>query len=243
MLTLASGSFGFGRRSAPSGGGGGGSMVTTNLLFSLDATQYSGSGTTWPDSLDHGTPNNFTLSGSPPYTSGSSGYFNFTSGSTMRAQSSNNLMKNNLSGYTKALLFQPPTLIAPPGDAMSSLSETGPMWRIVNGSSSAGNSGTAAITYNKSPNFSSTLWYYLIVTFDSTLGSNNWKMYLNGNQTPVAQATSSTKNSNPATIQINASAGSNGFQGKIAVAQMWERALTPSEVAQMYGLYSSRYGF
>ena len=227
----------------PPAGGGGGAMVTTNLLFSLDATQYSGSGTTWPDSLDHGTPNNFALTGSPPYTSGSSGYFNFTSGSTMRAQSATNLMKANLAAYTKALLFQPPTLIAPPGDAMSSLSETGPMWRIVQGSSSAGNSQSAAITYTKSPSFSSGLWYYLIVTFDSTLGSNNWKFYLNGNQTPVAQATSSTKNSSAQTVQINASSNSNGFQGKIAVAQMWERALTPAEVAQMYGLYTSRYGF
>jgi len=223
--------------------GGGGNMVVSSLLFSLDSTQYSGSGTTWPDSNDHGTPNNFTLSGSPPWTSGSSGYFNFTSGSTMRAQSSNNLMPNNLTAYSKALLFQPPSLIAPPGDAMSSLSDTGPCWRIVQGASSAGNSNTTKITFTKSPNFSSSLWYYLIVTFDSTLGSNNWKMYLNGNQTPVAQATDATKNSNPATIQINASAGSNGFQGKIAVAQMWTKALTPAEVAQMYGLYSGRYTF
>jgi hypothetical protein len=221
----------------------GGSMVTTNLLFSLDATQYSGSGTSWPDSTDHGTQNNFTLTGSPPYTSGSSGYFNFTSGSTMRAQSANNLMKNNLAAYTKAILFQPPTLIAPPGHAISSSSETGPFFAIVQGSATAGNSNSTAITYTKSPNFSNTLWYYLIVTFDSTLGSNNWKFYLNGNATPVAQATSNTKNSNPATIQINASSNSNGFQGKIAVVQMWEKALTGSEVTQMYGLYSNRYKF
>jgi hypothetical protein len=217
-------------------------IVTDNLLFSLDIKNYS-SGTTWPDSTDHTPAKNFTLSASNLATGAgtNAGYFTFSGANYANGPS--NVMAANLAAYTKAIIFQPAASIPAPGHVFSSTLESAPIMTIVNGSVTAGNSNTAAITYTKSPAFAATTWYYLVIVFDSSLGSQNWKIYLNGNQTPVATANSTTRSASATTVQIASQANSNGYSGKIAVAQMWTKALSASEVAQMYSSYSGRYGF
>ena len=42
------------------------------------------------------------------------------------------------------------------------------------------------------------------------------------------------------TPQIGAQANSNGYQGKIAVAQMWTSALSSADVSTMYSVYTNR---
>jgi hypothetical protein len=222
---------------------GGASIVTDSLLFNLDIKNYT-SGTTWPDSTgDHTPAKNFTLSASNLSTGAgtNAGYFTFSG--TNYANGPSNVMAGNLAGYTKAIIFQPAASIPAPGHIFSSTLESAPIMTVVNGSVTAGNSNTAAITFTKSPAFNATTWYYLVVVFDSTLGSQNWKIYLNGNQTPVATANSITKSASATTVQLASQANSNGYSGKIAAAQMWTKALTSAEVAQMYTAYSGRYGF
>lgn len=218
--------------------GGGGGMVTSGLLFNLDIINYT-SGTTWFDSTDHPSVKNFTLVGSPVATGAGTktGYFTFGSGKY--ANGPNNAV-TSLNAYTKAILFQLNTP-ATEGHIFSSTVETGTDMVVTASTITAGNSNTAALTYSTTIN--ATKWYYAIVSFDSTLGTQNWKLYINGNQTPVQTANSTTKQSGTSTPQIGAQANSNPFTGKIAAATMWTRALTPAEVAQMFGYVNRGYNF
>jgi hypothetical protein len=73
------------------------SIPTAGLSILLDASSYSGSGTTWPDSSGNGR--NFTWSSTPSYTSGAIPYFNTLNNGTS-GPASNSVGITNSSGYT-----------------------------------------------------------------------------------------------------------------------------------------------
>lgn len=79
-----------------------GGILNTGLQLYLDASKYSGSGTTWTDQSGNGR--NFTWSSGPSFTSGSIPYFNMN-GYAANGPASNSFGINNTSGYTIFLAF------------------------------------------------------------------------------------------------------------------------------------------
>ena len=82
-------------------------------------------------------------------------------------------------------------------------------------------------------------WYCGAVTFNTT---NGWKLYLNG----VQEATSANTTTFTGTgdIQIARYQGGNNFNGKIAIAQIYNRVLSASEILQNYNFnFFQNYNF
>lgn len=81
-------------------------------------------------------------------------------------------------------------------------------------------------------------WYYGAVTFNTTSG---WVLYVNGIQ--EATSASTTTFGGGGEILIGAyGTGSNIFQGKIAVVNVYNRALSASEVLQNFTATRGRFG-
>lgn len=82
------------------------------------------------------------------------------------------------------------------------------------------------------------LWHFVVVTYDDALGSNNLKLYIDGNTTPVAQASTTTT---PETTSNNLCIGVNSygeadefFTGDIDEVRVWNVGLTSTEMSDLY---------
>ena len=81
-------------------------------------------------------------------------------------------------------------------------------------------------------------WWCGAVTFNTSTG---WVLYLNGEQVDTDADT--TAPSGDGTIRIGAhGAASNLFDGDIPVVQIYNRALTASEVKQNFNALRGRFG-
>jgi len=83
-------------------------------------------------------------------------------------------------------------------------------------------------------------WNYVTMTFTETIGtpSNNTIIYLNGS--PVLTTTVKHSNHN-VTVQVGEANAAQHFGGKIAVAGVYNRVLTPQEVLQNFNAQRSRF--
>ena len=77
-------------------------------------------------------------------------------------------------------------------------------------------------------------WYFIAVSFDSTVGSGTMKLYKNG--TLVSTATSVPSNTETG-LQIGSFGTGNLFSGSIDDARLYDRALTNTEISQLYNSY------
>ena len=106
---------------------------------------------------------------------------------------------------------------------------------IFDGGKIATYNGTS--TFNTTSNLISTgQWYHIVYTSSSTAGKN---IYLNGNSTPVATNGDTTGNSNPSGSWEGFgkyhTTGVGSMDGRIDQTRIFNRVLTTSEIATLYG--------
>jgi len=211
------------------------SYVTSGLIAYVDAgvsASYAGTGTTWTDLS--GLGNNFTLSGTTPWTSaGNQSYFTFASGIAQGG----NILPN--SAYTKMIIFRVTgafgNLIS--GDSGSQHAFWGANTQYLQ-SGHNGNSGGSWSTVVSATTVPANQWAFGAVSFSTTTG---WRLYL-GQQAPVTNADTSTFGTNPGTVEIGGFDGNaNNANADIAASLIYNRVLSGTEITQNYNYFKTRY--
>ncbi len=206
-------------------------IVTNGLVLHLDAAQkrsYGGSGTTWTDLSGNGR--NSTLVNSPTFNNGNGGYFEF-SGTHYGTFGASFLPSN----YTKECWFytnSSPTY----ANLISGDNSNNHAFWLVNGTLHAGQGGDFSRVIG--PSIPNNLWRYAAVTFSTTSG---WVLYVNG----VSQATNANtavQSGNAVFIAAYNDGSFNRLLGRMAVARIYNRALSASEILQNYNAQKSRFG-
>jgi len=223
-------------------------IVQSGLFYNLDMANYV-SGNTWPDTS--GNARNFTFytgsgTGTPWSTTAnvvnlgtSTAYFHANNQNWAKAPSA--FMNASVSYSKGAVIRGNGTTGAPfgPGYLQCSAEARDTTW-FNNGTQlfCAGNHTTSAYTDVAQSIGTEVLntWYYVSVTFDPSSG---WILYVNGN----AVGNSATVAVGPAatTPVIGATQTIPGFNGDIAAAHAYNRALTSAEHAQNATYWLSRY--
>jgi hypothetical protein len=233
-------------------------IVTNGLIFNLDAgftPSYSRSGTTWYDVSLSG--NNGTLANGPTFNSGDGGSIVFDGTDDYGYFPTNNLPSGNseisyncwfkwggtYSTVFGSMIFGYGNDIGPNKVPILLLSNSGDKIRFEFGSSSGVVLSTNGIT--------SGTWVNAIITYDKSF----CRMYVNGdlnNSTSYSSANIEPSGSSGYTGSIGTLFSNYGnignpsrygsFNGSIVIAQIYNRALSASEVLQNYNAQKSRFG-
>jgi len=212
-------------------------IVTSGLVLQLDAANtksYPGSGTTWTDLSGNG--NNGTLTNSPTFSSANGGIFTFN-GTNQFINCGNNSSIQITVGTISAWVRT-----TTPGASFRSIIAKQSAWGLFfnDGILVTYDWGNAQ-TRTTGLNIANGIWNHTAMTFTQTVGtpSNNAIIYLNG----ASVLTTTIKHSNHnVNLQI-AEANANQFlNGNIASAQIYNRALSATEILQNYNGTKSRFG-
>lgn len=216
-------------------------VVTNGLVLYLDAgnsASYSGSGTTWTDLSGNG--NNLTAINSPTWNS--SGFFSTGATGYFSGAGSASIPTGNAS-YTMMVWLR----LSP--------------WAAVRGIISIGGFGTTnqsnalrtgdsalpgyfihywwgndfSVT-NNNANLSAGSWFMVTAQFDGTT-RRVW-----ANLTNIGSDTPSGHNVTSSTVQIAKTFSTEYLQGDVAVAQIYNRALSAAEITQNFNALRGRYG-
>ncbi len=226
------------------GSAAGPNIVEDGLVLALDAgnTQsYPGSGSTWTDLSGKG--NDGTLYGSPSYSNTNGGNFNFDEVDDYVDLGSSVI---NSTAYTKVAWIRPESACR--NIISSSASTDGHVMWMSSGSSTvyAGHNGSwsssnARVSHRpNNPGDMLNQWWCVVVTFSTSSG---WAMYFNGELVDTDSNTDALNNASLNTYISAYGAGANLFDGDIPVVQIYNRALTASEVKQNYNALRGRYGY
>jgi hypothetical protein len=221
-------------------------IVSSGLVLNLDgvnSTSYIGSGTTWYDTS--GNSHNASLTNTPTHSTLGSGSFSFNGtnqSAIIVAGSGTPLLSSQNSNVTMEVWFY-----------MTGTSNNAPIF--YNGNAGANGyglymgvcSGTyttisvlfggyycSAVSYS---GLSTNTWYHAV--FTATSGNSN-NLYINSVSVSTSTLTFAAPTSNGTAI-----AGNNGgqyFQGNIAVARLYNRALSELEVQQNFFAQIRRFG-
>jgi Concanavalin A-like lectin/glucanases superfamily len=204
-------------------------VVRPGLVAYLDALNYPGSGTNWPD--DSGNGNDCTLA-SPDYNSGPPAYLNFTG-------SNYGLMGTVVSqtAYTKCAVIYVDAY-ASNNIISGRAGNYHAFWMGGTTGLRAGHNGdwynaTGATTLNLNQ------WYFVGVTFDTT---NGFKLYLNDAVDGVGTNPAPFGGSDPGDCNVGAFEDGNNFYGRIPVAMVYNRALTDAEMLTNFNALRGRFG-
>ncbi len=220
-------------------------IVTSGLIFRVDAgdtASYGGTGTTWIDVING---NNGTINNGAAYNSAQGGYFEFD-------------------GVDDQVDFgQPAILETYPFSIDIWFYSSNDQDSVITKGTSRGSSSTrdwdifgaggpASLRYLVSTGSTNTViigatypslnnWHHLSVSWDGTTGTNGAKMYLDG--ALFAQGTAS---STVFSTAHNIFAGGNrtGFylDGRISMIKMYDKVLSAAEALQNYNASKDRYG-
>ena len=231
------------------------SIVTSGLVLALDAANprsYPGSGTTWTDIS--ATGNNGTLQASPTYTSGISGYFNFTAASLQYVSFANTASFQflNRSAYSLEAWVYPTsnpginnwTGIFNREDSSTGSRDGYNLYFLGSASTStfftterfvAGVGISVSVTVDSTVSLN--VWQHIVATYDGTTIS----LYRNGASvgTPVTSTGNITNTSK--TLEI-ANRSGNYFTGRISNTKVYNVALSSSQVLQNFNALRGRYG-
>lgn len=220
------------------------SSPLTNQVLSLDAgdpASYPGTGTVWTDTVGS-MP--FTLVNGPTYNSANGGYIQFTPGSGQYAYSTTNL--GTLAAWSiEAWHYYDGTNVGSGPNIFTEYSYGGGTINLGLGSGGAGDTDLQAWWYG--PGFQTTTpytltpgnWYQIVGTFDGT----DLNLYVNntlvgtGNKPPGGAA-------NPAIGYGLMTRWDPGglWGGRLAIVNVYNSALTGTEIAQNFNYYKSRFG-
>ena len=206
-------------------------IVTDGLVLALDAgntKSYPGSGTTWKDVSGKG--NDGTLTNDPTFSSDYGGKFNFDE--TNDYVDCGNVLSQT--AYTKSAWFRPETstanIISGPANHAFWMGNT-------DNTLSAGHQGQwSRVSYTVPSGNMLNQWWNGVVTWNDSTG---WVLYVNGVQ---VDTNSNTTGPNGSGVYIARYASANYFDGDIAQAMIYNRALTAAEVKQNYNATKGRYG-
>ena len=208
------------------------SIVLDKLTFYYDAANiksYPGSGTTWKDISGKG--NDGTLTNGPTFSSDYGGKFNFDE--TNDYVDCGNVLSQT--AYTKSAWFRPESstrnIISGPSNHAFWMAST-------DNTLQAGHRGAwSTVSYTVPSGNMLNQWWNGVVTYNNSTG---WVLYLNGVQ---VDTDSSTLDPNGTTgVYIGRYSSGNYFDGDIAQAMIYDRAITASEVKQNYNALKGRFG-
>ena len=217
-------------------------IVTDGLVFAVDAANYEsypGSGTTWTDLA---STSNGTLINGPTFDS--------TNGGSIGFDGSDDYV--SFSGFTSVAStgtisqwFKPAISWsnAQPSQAMR-LSGVHRNWEFgrTNTATAPGgfsfDLGQAVSLETAQRTWSNTLWYNMVVTWDTS--TNTSKVYIGGTLDNSGNATNSTSTG---TFEIARSPGGTSqlWYGNIASVKYYNRVLTADEITQNYNALKSRF--
>jgi len=211
-------------------------IVTNGLLVYLDAANarsYSGSGITANDLS--GTGNTATLVNGPTYNSSNLGSIVLDgTNDYINVNSLANILP--YTAYTKTAYFYVTSFSTANNIISGGFSGQHAFWLQASNKLYAGHNG-AWTTVTGNTTLSLNTWYFGAVTYSNSTG---WKLYLNGREDGTsADTTTFTGNQE---IVIGAYSTGNNFTGRISYVQVYNRALTATEILQNYNATKRRYG-
>ena len=213
--------------------------VTANLTMYLnaaDSASYPGSGTTWFDVSGNGA--NISLVGSPTYSSGTPAYFTFNGSNQYGTGSTAGIL--NPGSYTKSVW----AWLNGYADNNFSSSATGGHFMYMGPSGSTqkvycGHTNWPSfVAFPSTTTFALNTWYYIAVTFDTTVGMT---LYVNGVQDAVY-----TDNLAPflgdGSTNIATFNGGNLLNGRMAKAFFYNTRLSAADILQNYNATRTEFG-
>ena len=210
--------------------------TTDGLVLHLDAgntRSYPGSGNTVYDLS--GSGNTSALTNGPTYLSSNLGAFVLDgSNDYILVNSQANILSKT--AYTKIAYIYISNFSTVNNIISGGFSGQHAFWMFGTDKLNAGHNG-AWNTVVGATSLSLNTWYFAAVTYSDSTG---WKLYLNGREDGTS-ATTTTFNGNQE-IVIGAYSSGNNFTGRIASVQVYNRALTASEIVQNYNATKRRYG-
>ena len=223
-----------------------GQIVTSGLVLCLNAADknsYPGSGTTWTDLS--GNSNNGTLTNGPTFNTGSGGSIVFDGTNDYVLCSKQNALVNvtqfTIGAWMKRNLSNSVVIIGQIETLSNDVSFE--LWSDGNAYFEVGN-GTNGYGYIAN---TSTNWQYLMMVFNGTgdINSDRLKAYINGTLQTLTY--SGTIPSSTGTVNTNLNIGayitnSNYSNGNISAVQIYNRALSSTEILQNYNATKTRFG-
>ena len=213
-----------------------GPIETTDLLvLHLDAANtrsYPGSGNTVYDLS--GSGNTSALTNGPTYLSSNLGAFVLDgSNDYILVNSQANILSKT--AYTKIAYIYISNFSTANNIISGGFSGQHAFWMSSTDKLHAGHNG-AWNTVVGATSLSLNTWYFAAVTYSDSTG---WKLYLNGREDGTS-ATTTTFTGNQE-IVIGAYSSGNNFTGRISNIQVYNRALTATEIFQNYHATKGRY--
>ena len=209
--------------------------TTDGLVLHLDAgntRSYPGSGNTVYDLS--GLGNTSALTNGPTYNSSNLGAFVLDgSNDYILVNSQANILSKT--AYTKIAYIYISNFSTVNNIISGGFSGQHAFWMFGTVRLNAGHNGSWA-TVVGATTLSLNTWYFAAVTYSNSTG---WKLYLNGREDGTsADTTTFTGNQE---IVIGAYSSGNNFTGRISNIQVYNRALTATEIFQNYNATKGRY--
>ena len=212
------------------------SIVSDGLVLYLDpASQrsYSGSGNTAYDLS--GSGNTSALTNGPTFNSSNLGAFVLDgSNDYILVNSQANILSKT--AYTKIAFIYISNFSTVNNIISGGFSGQHAFWMFGTDKLNAGHNG-AWNTVVGATSLSLNTWYFAAVTYSDSTG---WKLYLNGREDGTSVDTTTFTGNQE--ISIGSYNTGNNFTGRIASVQVYNRALTASEIVQNYNATKRRYG-
>ena len=209
--------------------------TTDGLVLHLDAgntRSYPGSGNTVYDLSGFG--NTSALTNGPTYNSSNLGAFVLDgSNDYILVNSQANILSKT--AYTKIAYIYISNFSTANNIISGGFSGQHAFWMLSTDKLHAGHNG-AWNTVVGATSLSLNTWYFAAVTYSDSTG---WKLYLNGREDGTS-ATTTTFTGNQE-IVIGAYSSGNNFTGRISNIQVYNRALTATEIFQNYHATKGRY--
>lgn len=211
-------------------------ITTDGLILYLDAgnaRSYSGSGNTTYDLS--GSGNTSALTNGASYLSSNLGTFTFDgTNDYIPVKSLANILPKT--AYTKIALFYVTSFSTNNNIISGGFSGQHAFWLFASNKLYAGHNGNwSTVTGNTT--LSLNTWYFGAVTYSNSTG---WKLYLNGREDGTSADTTTFVNNQE--ISIASYGAGNYFTGRIASVQVYNRALSATEIVQNYNATKRRYG-
>jgi hypothetical protein len=215
-------------------------LVTSGLTLNLDAgwtNSYSGT-TSWRDISGNGKTG--TLTNGPAFNSGNTGsiYFDGTDDFCVVPSSSlNGLSSGSISVWVKFLNLNFQYVLSLPNSGVNNgfdiLIENGKLDSYLQATNSAGSTGSQFV-----PKLG--IWYNIVTTYDGT----THKLFVNGVFISSVGRSGTIQNGIGQTFLGRFSSGFGAYSNNYTSnAQLYNRALSQTEILQNYQLYKNRFGY
>jgi len=213
-----------------------GSVITSDLDFYVDAgnsSSYPGTGTTWFDLS--GNARDFTLTNGPIYYSGNSGYFAFDGTNDYAVGPTLNVGTNwTVEAWINTTTTVTDCFIGQPTNNGIFFGT-----RPSGGNVKLGISGQVNLPWGfrlSTTNINTGNWIYCSATYNGS----TVRVYVNAT---LENTTASTGTFTSQAIRIGDSGANEFLTGNIAVARLYNTALTNQQILQNFNAQKQRYGY